>query len=124
MKPRLLASACAVVCLCASIHAAAPPANEPREPLPEGAIARLGYARMIVRRNDSLHVSPDGRWAVCYGECFDLVAGLQKPAPVHVPDGYQLERLLTGGVYVVSGKEGYALFRRGEKPLHFGTDSE
>jgi WD40 repeat protein len=118
---RLLASACAWLSLCASLPAAAPPAEPPGGPLPKGAIARLGYARMIASDVSSLSLSPDGRLAVCGGECFDLVSGRKKPAPVPVPDGYVLHRLFPAGSYVVRGKDDYALHRPAERPLHFAA---
>src|SRR5262245_38252933 len=124
MKPvRLFASACAWLCLWAVLPAAAPPVEPPGGPLPKGAIARLGHARMVASSTRSLHVSPDGRWAVCDGECFDLIAGRKKPAPVSVPDGYVLHRLFPGGTHVAKGKDDYALCRPAEKPLRFATDT-
>src|SRR5262249_18346666 len=107
--------------LCAPLPAAAPPRESPGGPLPKGAIARLGYARMVASSARSLHVSPDGRWAVCDGECFDLVAGRKKPAPVPVPEGDVPYRLFRGGAYVVRRQDDYALSRPAEKPLPFAA---
>jgi WD40 repeat protein len=115
---RPLAAVC-VLLAGASLQAAAPPVGDP---LPEGAIARLGHARMIAAPEARLSVSPDGKfiravWPVWSqsGEVssfsirwFRLSDGRDAP-PVPVPDGCLLRHVFRSGAYLAE-KDGRYLF--------------
>ena len=90
-----------------SATAAAPPL---RDPLPEGAVARLGHARLVCpgEWNSSVSLSPDGRFALRHGRCYDLVSG-KMVRPFAVPAHYRLDRLFTGGGYAAAGED-YLVF--------------
>lgn len=45
------------------------------DPLPDGALARLGHARMVVRKAEQLRIHPDGKWLACGDTWFDLASG-------------------------------------------------
>src|SRR5262245_29208265 len=85
---------------------AAPPEKKPPdEALPEGALVRLGHARLRFGERDKvLAVSPDGRWITDGSTWFDLVEGKKQPAPIHIPEGYQFWHWFADGSYVVAGQ--------------------
>src|SRR5262245_44530327 len=98
MKPFALGTICALL-LCGASRAAAPPGAI--DPLPKGAIARLGYAR-VVGLYRFVVVSPDGKWAYS-GKWFDLTGGKEIAAPISLPEQATLRRFFSDGSYLVSG---------------------
>jgi WD40 repeat protein len=97
VKSSLLAPLC--VLLCCSFTPATPPPGA--DELPPGAVARLGYARMVADYRFAV-VSLDGKW-VYSGKWFDLADGRAKKSPVHLPKGCYLERIFTDGSYIPYG---------------------
>ncbi len=101
--------------------AAAPPLSDP---LPLGAIARLGVARMIAVDRSDLWVSPDGTlirsaWSHYGEESFHPVKWIRlsdgrDAPPGTAPPGYTFRRVFPDGAYLV-GKEG--------RYLHFASAS-
>src|SRR5262245_31291574 len=109
MKATLLASLCLLSCVPA--RAAAPPS---REPVPPGALARLGRARMNCNFTTALFATPDGKHLVANDRWFDLASGREGNPPVHIPVGhYPLVHFFSEGSYAVRGDNHYLIFSRG-----------
>src|SRR5262245_46294814 len=92
----------------ARLPAAAPP--RPRDPLPPGALARLGHARLVCGYPINLIISPDGRYATSHRHWCDLIEGRDVPPPVHIPEGYVLSRYFRGGGYAVEDGQDFLVF--------------
>src|SRR5262249_32470891 len=118
----LVVLACVGAC-----QGAAPPL---RDPLPEGAIARLGLARMVAGPDDGLAVSHDGNYVYAawshYGEesslpvkWFRLSDGRDVPPMDNVPKGYTLRHAFPDGKRLVGTKGMFLLFAdaRAKEPL-------
>ncbi|MBY0232756.1 MAG: hypothetical protein K2W96_26035 [Gemmataceae bacterium] len=106
---------------------AAPPLPDP---LPVGAVARLGHARMVGESYAALSVSPNGRfiraaYRISGQESsgslvwFRLADGKRVP-PVAAPAGFRVERVFPAGSHAVSDGKRWLLFARaGDKaPRH------
>jgi hypothetical protein len=102
--PLLLIASCLTA---APIHAAAPPRPH-SDPLPKGAIARLGHAR-VVGKSNLVAASPDGKWVFC-GKWFDLTTGKEIEPPVFVPEKGRFYHFFSDGSYLVSTNQGYRIY--------------
>src|SRR6266849_617733 len=90
------------------------------ERLPDGALVRLGHARMVCShphrlaliggQPDSLAISPDGKWISDGSKWFAVDEGREKPAPVYVPAGYSFARFFSDGSYLVGGDKDCLIF--------------
>src|SRR5262245_56352718 len=102
-----------VLLIATQAYAAAPPVSS--DPLPDGAIARLGHARMLcgppTNGYSSVAVSPDGEWIVANGHWFRHARGEQRS--VSIPEGYKFARFFSGGGYLVGGERDSLVFAPG-----------
>src|SRR5262245_51107522 len=104
---RRLLALLSTLCLTSLAVPAAPPERRDDEALPEGALVRLGHARIrFGRQLKFLAVSPDGKWITDGHTWFDVALGKEKPAPVHVPQGYRFRQWFEDGSYVVASEKG------------------
>src|SRR5262249_18288030 len=108
-------------------HVAAPPL---RDPLPEGAIARLGLARMVAGPDDGLAVSHDGKYIYAawshYGEesslpvkWFRVSDGRQLTPMDNVPKGFSRRHVFPDGKRLVGTEGLFLLFAdaKAKEPL-------
>lgn len=121
--------AAGLLALAAACEGAAPPL---RDPLPEGAIARLGLARMVANPDDVLAVSPDGQYVYAtwthWGDendapvkWFRLADGRAVLPMGNVPRGHELRHVFPDGRRLVGNRALFLLFpppgKKGEPTL-------